>query len=91
MIILIKMNNTIINSYIHITMKNWVNIVLRHHLPSNDVNNADLPAFLGPKTKHRKTFRSVCCFFLSSNLLLVMCRADAALQLWPMYIKLAIV
>jgi len=48
----------------------------RKNLPIKEFNNADFPAFLGPKTKHCKTFLSECCFLRSKRLLLVTRIAD---------------
>lgn len=48
----------------------------RSYLPIREFNNADFPASFGPKTKHWKTFLSVCFFLRSMRLLLVIRMAE---------------
>lgn len=57
------------------------------HLPRKAFNNPDFPDSLGPKTKHWKTFLSVCCFLRSKRLFLVTRSADDGSPVYPMYIK----
>lgn len=64
-------------------------LVTSQHLPKNEFNSADFPAFLEPKTKQRKTFLSVRCFLRSVDFLLVTWNTEAGLPLYPTYIKLA--
>ncbi|MFS7888923.1 hypothetical protein Hanom_Chr00s000002g01600701 [Helianthus anomalus] len=56
---------------------------LEMHLPTNELNREDLPAFLGPNTKHWKTCLSDCCFLTSTVLFLVTRSAVAGSLVYP--------
>lgn len=72
-----KDENFLLSSVCILGMQQVLVLVNMTNLPRKQFSNADFPALLGPKTKHWKTFLSLCCFLRSKRLLLVRRMAEA--------------